>query len=173
MLLSALVVSAFAAPEYHLELGTQMLPSSATVDARARVDGEKDGYIGLAGRVDPTGTWLGRASIGVDVFGGGDTVDLKLGLFLGGTGTLADPALPGRPAAGAEIQFGLSFGRIYGYYRHLDGFAGPLEDRLTEDELRLGFRVSDAVRVHGQYVVVNPGDTVARGGAGLGAEVVF
>lgn len=173
MLVALLAAPAFAAPEYHVEASSQILPSTVAFDVRGRVDGEKDGYVGVVTRVDPTGAWIGRAGIGFDVFGGGETVDLKLGLFVGGTGNLADASLIGRPAAGAEIQFGLKFGRVYGYYRHVDGFAGPLEDRLTEDELRLGFRITDAVRVHGQYVIVNPGDEIARGGAGIGAEVVF
>lgn len=169
----ALAPEAAAAPEFHVEANSQIMPETVALDVRGRVDGEKDGYLSAVTRIDPTGTWIGRAGIGFDVFGGGETVDLKLGLFLGGTGDLSDLSMVGRPTAGAELLFGLKFGRVYGHYRHVDGFAGPLEDRLTEDELRLGFRVTDAVRVHGQYLIYNPGDEIVRGGAGIGAEIVF
>jgi hypothetical protein len=172
MLLLASAV-AFAEPEYHVEATSQIMPDTVAADLRARMDGEHDGYVGVNLRVDPTGTWVGRAGIGVDLLGGGEGVDLKLGLFLGGTGDLADRSMIGRPAAGAELLFGVKVGRVYGWYHHVDGFAGPLEDRLTEDELRLGFAVTEKVRVHGQYLIYNPGDEIVRGGAGIGAEVIF
>ncbi len=169
----ALTADAAATPEYHLEATSQIMPHTVALDLRGRVDGEHDGYVTTVARIDPTGMWIGRAGIGLDVFGGKDGVDLKVGLFLGGTGDLTESSMIGRPTAGAEVLFGLKIGRVYGWYRHTDGFAGPLEDRLTEDELRLGFRVTDTVRVHGQYLIYNPGDEVMRGGAGLGIEMVF
>lgn len=168
-----LVSSAFAAPEFHVEASGQFLPQTVALDVRGRMDGEHDGYLLTAVRVEPTGAWLGRAGVGLDVFGGGDGLDLRLGLFLGGTGNLLVPSVTSRPAAGFEGWIGAKIGRVYGSYRHLDGFAGPLEDRLTEDELRVGFRVSDHVGVHGQYIFTNPGDRTWTGGAGLGAEVIF
>jgi hypothetical protein len=161
------------APEFHVEATSQIMPSTVALDLRARADGKHDGYVSAVMRVDPTGMWIGRAGVGVDVFGGGDGFDLKLGLFLGGTGDIRAHAMYGRPTAGAEALLGVKIGRVYGWYRHTDGFAGPLEDRLTEDELRLGFRLTDTVRVHGQYLIYNPGDAVLRGGAGAGVEVVF
>ncbi|MFZ5476502.1 MAG: hypothetical protein ACOZNI_06955 [Myxococcota bacterium] len=175
MPLFALALPALATDdtEFHVEATSQIMPDTVALDLRGRVDGEHDGYLSANARIDPTGTWVGRAGVGVDVFGGAEGVDLKLGLFLGGTGDLVESSMLGRPAAGAEILFGLKIGRVYGWYRHVDGFAGPLEDRLTEDELRLGFRLTDHVRVHGQYLLYNPGDERLRGGAGVGAEVVF
>lgn len=173
MLIALSAFALAAEPEYHAELTSQVMPDTVAFDLRARADGEHDGYVMAAMRVDPTGGWIGRTGIGIDVFGGRDGVDLKLGLFLGGTGDLSNHAMYGRPAAGAELQFGLGIGRVYGWYRHVDGFAGPLEDRLTEDELRIGFRITDHVRVHGQYLIYNPGDETLHGGAGLGAEVIF
>ncbi|MDP2315982.1 MAG: hypothetical protein Q8P41_24005 [Pseudomonadota bacterium] len=169
----ALVNSAAAEPEFHVEATSQIMPQTVALDLRGRVDGEHDGYVTTVVRIDPTGTWIGRAGIGLDVFGGKDGVDLKLGLFLGGTGDVTQSSMLGRPTAGAEVLFGLNIGRVYGWYRHTDGFAGPLEDRLTEDELRLGFEITELVRVHGQYLIYNPGDQVVRGGAGVGVEVVF
>lgn len=170
LLLAAL---AHAEPEYHVEAGGQFTPYAVVFDTAARIDGEHDGYILAAARVDPYGTWLGRAGVGIDVFGGGEGVDLKLGLFLGATGNLQDRSLWGRPAMGGEVQLGLKIGRVYGFYRHLDGFMGPLEDRLSEDEFRLGFRITDQVRAHGQYVIFNPGDAQYQGMPGIGVEVVF
>lgn len=170
-----LVLASLAAahPEFRAEATSQLLPSTVALDLRGRADGEHDGYVSANARIDPTGAWIGRAGIGVDVFGGGDGVDLKLGLFLGGVGDVTAPAMYGRPAAGAEVLFGLKIGRVYGSYRHVDGFAGPLEDRLTEDELRLGFRLTDDLRLHGQYLVYDPGAVDPQGGAGVGVEVIF
>ena len=159
-------------PEIHLEVSSQLVPETVTLDLRAAAEGAHDGYVNAAMRVDPTGAWLGHAGIGFDVFGG-SAVDLRFGLFLGGVGNVAQGTMVGRPTVGGEALFGLKFGRVYGHFRHLDGFVGPLEDRLTEDELRVGFCLTDHVRVHGQLVGFNPGDRIWRGGAGVGAEVVF
>lgn len=164
---------ALATPEFHIEASSQIMPETVAFDLGARVEGEHDGYILADARIDPTGCWIGRAGIGIDVFGGREGVDLKLGLFLGGTGDIGARAMYGRPTAGGEVRVGVGIGRVYGWYQHVDGFAGPLEDRLTEDQLRVGFRITDMVRVHGQYLVYNPGDRKVRGGAGIGAEVVW
>lgn len=160
-------------PEFHVEVTSQIMPHTVAVDARGRMDGEKDAYVTTVSRIEPTGAWIGRVGIGLDVFGGREGVDLKVGLFLGGAGDLANAPMYGRPTAGAELQFGRGIGRVYGWYRHADGSAGLIEDRLTEDELRLGFRITDAVRVHAQYLIYNPGDAILLGGAGVGGEVVF
>lgn len=160
-------------PEWHIEATSQLMPETVTLDLRAQAEGKHDGYVNAALRVDPRGRWLGHAGVGFDLFGGGKMVDLRLGLFLGGVGDVSQDAMFGRPAVGGEVLFGLKFGRVYGHYRHLDGFAGPLEDRLTEDELRLGFCLTDHLRVHGQVIAVNPGDQLVEGGAGIGVEAVF
>lgn len=173
MLLSLLIAPALAAPEYHLEASAQLLPDTVALDTRFRMEGEHDGYVMAAARLDPSGTWIGRTGIGFDVFGGGTGVDLRLGLFLGGTGDWTEPSLYGRPAAGAEAELAVRIRRVYGSFRHMDGFAGPLEDRLTEDELRLGFRVTDHVKVHGQWLMLNPGDQTWRPSVGIGAETIF
>ncbi|GDX82338.1 hypothetical protein LBMAG42_41490 [Deltaproteobacteria bacterium] len=164
---------AIPGPEWHIEATSQLMPENVTLDLRARAEGKHDGYVDVAVRVDPRANWLGHAGVGFDLFGGGKTVDLRLGLFLGGVGNVSQGALFGRPAVGGEVRFGLKFGRVYGHYRHLDGFAGPLEDRLTEDELRLGFCLTDNLRVHAQVIALNPGDKLVEGGAGLGVEAVF
>ncbi len=162
-----------ARPEWHFEASSQLMPETVTLDLRVRADGKRDGYVLAAMRVDPSGQWLGRAGVGFDLFGGGRTVDLKLGVFLGGVGDLTDRSMIGRPTLGGEVLFGLRFGRVYGHIRHLDGFVGPWEDRLTEDELRVGFQIAEHVGVHGQVVAVNPGTQRWSGGAGVGVEVAF
>lgn len=172
-----LVSLAFATPEFHAEASSQLTPSAAVVDVRARVEGEKDAYLMGAMRVNPWGEWLGRAGIGVDVLGEGDGLDLKLGLFVGGVGELGDTDFgigsASRPALGGEFQIGARAGRVYGYYRHMDGMAGFAEDHLSENEFRVGFVLTDSIRVHGQYVVFNPGATATYGGVGAGVEAVF
>lgn len=160
-------------PEWHIEATSQLMPETVTLDLRVQAEGKHDGYVNAALRVDPRGRWLGHAGVGLDLFGGGKTVDLRLGLFLGGVGDMSQDAMFGRPTVGGEVLFGLKFGRVYGHYRHLDGFAGPLEDRLTEDELRVGFGLTDHLRVFGQVVALNPGDKLVEGGAGIGVEAVF
>lgn len=159
--------------EWHLEGSSQLLPDTVALDLRARADGKHDGYILGAMRVDPTGQWIGRAGVGFDVFGGGTVVDLKLGVFLGGVGDLSNHSMIGRPTAGGEVLFGLRFGRVYGFLRHMQGFAGPFEDLLTESELRVGFRFSDHISAHGQLLAINPGTDLWSGGAGLGMEYTF
>lgn len=172
-MLFALASVALARPEFHLEASSQLLPETVALDVRGRMDGERDAYLLAAARIDPSGCWIGRTGIGFDVFGGAEGFDLKLGLFLGGVGNLSDPSMYGRPAAGAEALIGFKIRRVYAYYRHIEGFAGPLEDRLTEGEARLGFVIDDHWRVHGQALFTEPGDNIMRAGAGVGTEVVF
>jgi len=167
--------SASSDTEYHLEGSAELLPANVALDARFRVEGKHDGYMLGAVRVDPTGAWIGRAGVGIDLLGGAEWLDVKVGLFLGGVGDVSTSqvSMIGRPAAGFEGQIGSRIGRVYGYYRHMDGFAGPLEDRLTEDELRVGFRITDDWRIHGQYVIMNPGTDTWNHASGLGVEHVF
>ena len=174
MLVAALAAPASAHPlEWHVEGTGEALPEAPALDLRAHADGRHDGYVGVASRFAPDGTWLGRAGVGIDLFGGGDGLDLRLGLFLGGVGNAGEPSMVARGSAGGEVEVALELGRVRGSYRHADGFAGVLEDRLTEDELRLGFRITDTWRVHGNFVVLNPGDDQPRDGFGLGVEAIF
>jgi hypothetical protein len=175
--LLTLLSFAFPFPESHLSAGVHAWPAVPALDLEARLEGDRDAYLLGAVRIEPGDAWLGRAGVGFDLLGGG-TADVRLGLFLGGVGTFeagawGPEAHVARVAAGGEILLGLHLGRLHGSYRHLDGFAGPLEDRLTEDELRVGYRVVDPVEVYGRYIVWNPGERDPRGGFGLGVDVVF
>lgn len=165
--------AAFEDLDWHIEASSQLMPETVTLDVRGRADGPKDGYVLAAARIDPTGGWLGRAGVGFDVFGAGDGMDLKLGLFAGGVGDLTVPSMMGRPTFGGEVLFGMRFGRLFWHIRHLQGFAGPFEDLLTEDELRVGFRFSEQLAAHFQLIATNPGTEIWSGGAGGGVEVSF
>lgn len=167
-----------AGDEIHLDLGGQIAPDpgsgmSIALNTEARLEGDKDGYLLGAARVDPGGDWIGRLGVGFDVFGGGEELELRFGLFGGFTGNALDRTVFARPTMGGELQFGGKVGRVYGFYRHLDGFSGMLEERLTENELRLGFALTEEVRVHGQYVTFNPGGDRLVQGFGLGAEMIW
>lgn len=172
-MLLLLTAFATAAPEVHTDLSAQWSPETLVLGVGGRLEGEDDGYLLLSGRIDPSGAYLGRAGFGFDLFGDGDTMDLRFGLFLGETGNLLDRTVLRRPAAGVEVEFGMHLGSAYGSLRHLDGFSGPLEQRLTENEVRVGFEVDEHLLVHGQYGRFNPGELRPVGGFGAGVELVF
>jgi hypothetical protein len=58
-------------------------------------------------------------------------------------------------------------------YRHLDGFRGPLESRLTENEVRLSFQMLNTINVFGQYINFRPTSTVIVDGYGAGVGMTF
>lgn len=94
-------------------------------------------------------------------------------LFLGTTGWMKPLAASAvDPTAGFELGFGLNLGPVRGRYRHLDGFRGPLEARLTEDEWRLGFEIG-TVQIFGQHTRFNPGEEPRERGLGMGAALTF
>lgn len=131
-------------------------------------------FLAVEGRGAVGGHWIGRGTVGLDLFGGSETIDVTGGLFLGTTGSWAPlGASVVDPTAGIELGLGLNVGPVRGRYRHADGFRGPLEARLTENEWRLGFEVG-RLQVFGQYVRFNPGDDSQRiGGLGAGASLTF
>lgn len=142
-----------------LGLGARLQPGSAFVAAEGR---------GLVG-----GHWIGRGTIGFDLFGGSETLDLTGGLFLGTTGGWAPVGLSGiDPTAGLELGLGVNLGPVRARYRHADGFRGPLEEHLTENEWRLGFELGK-LQLFGQYLRFNPGEEQAVGGFGAGASMSF
>ena len=140
--------------------------------AGARLDGGK-AFLSMEGRSAVEGVWIGRATGGIDLFGGTDRLDMTLGLFLGTTGDWADPSMQLAGTAGFELGLGGAVGPLHVRYRHADGFRGPLEERLTEDELRLGYRMLGTVELFGQYLRFNPGEQYVIDGYGAGVKVVF
>ena len=161
------------ADEISAEVLMQASPTEGLVTgagARFQSDGA---FLSMEGRGAAEGAWIGRATGGLDLFGGSDRVDLTVGLFLGTTGDWGDPSIQMAGTAGAELGLGLHVGPLHARYRHADGFRGPLEDRLTENELRLGYRMFDTVEVFGQYMRFNPGEAAPIEGYGAGAKIVF
>lgn len=155
--------------------GQQMVGDGPALGLGAKFTPTRATFVGLEGRSSVGGHWLGRGTVGLDVLGGSDTLDFTLGLFLGTTGTW-EPVQIGMsstdPTAGFELGLGVNAGPVRARYRHADGFRGPLEARLTENEWRLGAEIG-RVQVFGQYVRFNPGDDNPMGGFGAGASLSF
>ncbi|MCA9495144.1 MAG: hypothetical protein KC621_34690 [Myxococcales bacterium] len=159
------------------QYGLQFLPEVPGHQLSARLIGEKDAYLGAELRYTPGSDFagVGRLSAGFDVLGRGNW-DLTLGLFLGSAGewerSNADAVLMAAPVAGTEIGFGIETGRLFGKYRWLAGIGGgPVDDLLTENELTLGFKVTDDLHVFGQYLVLSPGELDNQSGLGIGARL--
>ena len=154
--------------------GQQMLGDGPGLGIGARFEPGKAAFLSAEARSVFGGHWIGRGTVGLDIFGGSETIDLTAGLFLGSTGTWVPMGLStADPTAGFELGFGLNVGPVRGRYRHANGFRGPLEEHLTENEWRLGFGFGDRLQVFGQYVRFNPGDQEAIGGLGAGASLTF
>lgn len=173
---------ALLAPPAQAATQLQVEASAAQLDADGRGVGFALGAELSAGgpaalsadvRLSAPGAWLGRGTVSYDLFGRSETLDLRAGLFLGTTGfTWPVRASAVDPTAGFELVFGLNPGPIRARYRHLDGFRGPLEARLTEDEWRLGFELG-RLQVFGQHTRFNPGEEPRERGFGLGAGLSF
>ena len=119
--------------------------------------------------------WLGRGTVGVDLLGG-ETLDLTLGLFAGFAGNTAGPWLRTSttdPTWGFELGLGAHIGPARLRYRHLDGLRGPLEDRLSENEFRVGAGFIGGTELFGQLVNFNPGEEVHVYGAGVAVGLDF
>lgn len=170
-LMLALMGSA-QADEISAEVLLQASPQDGLVSGvGARLDGGS-AFLSMDARGAAEGNWIGRATAGLDLLGS-DRVDLTLGLFLGTVGNWGDPSIQMAGTAGFEFGLGANVGPLHARYRHADGFRGPLESRLTENEVRLGYRMFDTVEVFGQYINFNPGDDVVIDGYGAGVKVAF
>jgi len=171
--LIALTAAPAQADDISAELFAQTTPQSGyatgvalRVDAGAPfVSGEAFGYA--------EGDWMGRATVGVDLLGASDRFDLTAGAFLGSVGDWVQPSVGPELTAGFELSLGARVGPIQARLRRVDGFRGPLTERLTQNEARLGWVFADRVEVFGQYVNYNPRQDVVIGGFGAGARVRF
>ncbi|MEL6344038.1 MAG: hypothetical protein AAFV53_13040 [Myxococcota bacterium] len=171
--LVALSTSAHAAEEISAEAVLQSSPQDGLVSGfGARLD-SGGAFLSLDGRGAAEGNWIGRATAGFDLFGDSDTIDLTLGLFLGTTGDWGAPSVQMAGTAGFEVGVGANIGPLRARYRHADGFRGPLESRLTEDEFRVGYRIFGTVEPFGQYIRFNPGDEEVVSGYGAGVKIAF
>ncbi|MFT5683889.1 MAG: hypothetical protein ACI8RZ_004821 [Myxococcota bacterium] len=162
-----------SADEISVEAILQVTPSGELASGLgARLD-SGSAFLALEGRGEADGIWVGRATGGLDLFGNSERIDMTLGLFLGTTGSTSYPSIDTVGTAGFEFGLGGNFGNLRARYRHANGFSGPLENHLTEDEFRLGYRAFDTVEVFGQYVRFNPGEHAVIDGYGVGVKVVF
>jgi len=153
--------------------GQQVVGEGPAVGLGARLHPTRATFVVAEGRGAVGGHWIGRGTVGLDLLGASKTLDFTLGLFLGTTGSWAPIGMNTiDPTAGFELGLGLNVGPVRGRYRHADGFRGPLESRLTENEWRLGAELG-RFQVFGQYIRFNLGDDQAIGGLGAGASVAF
>ncbi|MBW1877284.1 MAG: hypothetical protein JRJ84_02885 [Deltaproteobacteria bacterium] len=157
--------------EIHVQAAALRADGARQLAASARLVGEKDAYLGVEARVDPRHCWMGRVGLGFDVLGGGKW-DLKLGLFLGGTGNGLER--DGGFITGTEVALGAEIGRLYGQYRWLGGIGGSdLAQLHSENDLTVGFRVIDELRVYGQVIRARGGSFDERRAMGLGVAWRF
>ncbi len=137
----------------------------------ARAVRENDAYFGVEGRYAPGGHWVGRGGAGLDLLGG-SKADLKLGLFLGGTGN--GPDANAESVFGTEVSFGLNAGSVFARYRLLAGLgSSDLAKLHSENELMLGFDLVESLRIYGQLLVIDPTADSSETAAGLGVSVRF
>jgi hypothetical protein len=137
-----------------------------------RLLSSRDAWIGVEGRFARERGYLGRVDAGFDVFGVSN-LDLGLGLWMGTVGPWTEPAIAS-PAAGAEVGLGFHSDRLFAHHRWLFGGGGaPRTGFLSENELVVGFRVVDTLKVYGQYTRFNPRAECGMNALGLGASWTF
>ena len=126
------------------------------------------------GRALGQGAWVGRGTLGLDVLGRSDTLDVTVGGFVGALGGL-DGLETATPTLGLELGAGLHLGRVDLRVRHALGLTGPLSGRLTEDELRLGLRLGEEQRlsVFGQGLRLRAGEEPGAVQLGVGMGFAF
>lgn len=131
-------------------------------------------FVAGEGRALGHGAWIGRATAGLDLFGGSELLDLTFGGFAGMAGGLV-PDLGATPTYGVELGVGLNAGRFTARYRRAMGLTGAWSGLLSEDEVRLGLRLGEERRVtaFGQAVSLRSQDPAAEDATGLGAGVAF
>ena len=183
--LLAVLAPTAQADELTLEASLQgMADGGAATGLGARLSNDRvffsvDGRVGAGGAApelcrEPLEDrwWIGRATGGLDLFAS-EHVDLTLGLFVGTAGGWTPDLLRASATGGFEFGIGANLRHLSLRYRHADGLGGPLEARLSEDEWRVGATFFDHIEIFGQYVRFDPGDRIARGGAGVGAGFTF
>ncbi|MBN1336529.1 MAG: hypothetical protein JXB39_11260 [Deltaproteobacteria bacterium] len=182
LLVAALVVALFLPDPARAEVaveatGLAMVQAGPATALGVRLQGDKGGFLALEGRTVFREGWMGRGTVGIDLFGGSDAFDVTFGAFLGSHGTLCEPVVVVSPTVGLEFGIGLGIGPVQGRYRHIRGGsdAGRGPYTFAENEWRLGFRLPADVTVYGQVMntLHEHGQDVDRLGVGAGATVVF
>lgn len=132
-------------------------------------------FLAGEGRGLGAGDWTGRATAGIDILGGSDRFDLTVGAFAGMTGGVVPEFQDPAGTWGFEAGIGANLGRFNARYRRAMGMSGPLAGTLSEDELRVGWRLGEDQRINvfGQAVHFRAGDADGITGLGGGMALAF
>ena len=167
----------FADNTLRLEVVSQGMSQDALLSGGARLDMGAP-YVSVEGRSQLSGHWVGRGSLGVDIFEDWEGFDLELGLSMSGGGDWYDRAVYAGPGVGFEFGMGVNVGRIHGHYRAITPFSdNPVGMVSMERRWRLGVDVFDRLQLFGQGTVVNETagvtDWEKARAVGLGAALSF
>lgn len=157
----------------HVEGYAQALPSG-DVGAGAGV-GLDAGmlFANVEARSSMEGIWLGRATGGLDVFGGSEAIDATVGVFAGAGGWGSSTTEQVGATGGVELGLGGRLGVVHARFRHVQGLFGPMQARFHEEEFRLGVALGEDLEVFGQYVLTGPEPVRSTGGFGAGLALRF
>jgi hypothetical protein len=121
-----------------------------------KLDSGRMPYASIEGRSQLSGPWVGRGTIGVEVFPEWEGFDLELGLSLAGAGYWRDMAIYPYPGVGFEFGLGVNLGRLHGHYRSVTPFRDNDVGLVTQERRwRVGFDVVDRFQVFGEGLVLN------------------
>ena len=177
--LSLLVPTPVQARTWTGEAALHAMPGGPTSSVGLSVE-SRHTFLALEGRGATDGVWAGRATAGLDVFGG-DNLDLTLGWFLGGWG---DASMHGIPTGGFELGLGVAFGDLGLRYRHIRGGA-DLGGSCTcdrgelctfhENDWRVSYQVLRDMALFAQITNLNPqvDEDHRQTGVGVGAQLGF
>jgi hypothetical protein len=133
------------------------MPMDATMGGGMRIEGERPGFLAVDVRVMGSGDVTMRATTGIDAFGWWEGFDMTFGVALVGVADWKDQAT--YPGLGAALDFGMALhiGRVDWTYRLTRGINDTVVGRnLSEHETRVGFEVTDQIRVFGNLLLLNP-----------------
>jgi len=150
---------------------TTALTRSSSYGLSGRLVGHRDAWVGAQGRWTGSGDWMGRASLGLDVFGS-KLIDLRVGLYAGHAGAWNGPEYQ-YVAIGSEFGTGFEIGRFFLDYTMWGG-RRPAGGVRAETDLSAGVRLFDDLLIYAHWLSLYPGDGVNRQqGAGLGIGYRF
>lgn len=158
-----------------LELATSGMSADALISGGARLDAGSP-YFSVEGRSQASGHWVGRGSVGFDVFEDWEGFDLELGLSMATGGDWHRQVVYGGPGLGFEFGMGVNIGRIHGHYRAITPFSDePVGQATMERRWRLGFDLLERAQLFGEGIVINEeaGVTEWEKARALGAGVKF
>jgi hypothetical protein len=161
-----------------LEAATTGTHHDAVISAALRLESEGAPYLSVEGRSLTSGQWVGRGTIGVDVLGRYDLIDVDLGFTLATGGQWREADFYAQPGLGFEAGLGVNLGRLHGQYRIVAPFGEEnIKHVAREHRWRLGFDVLEDLQVFGEAMVldekVDATNWEAAGAYGIGAKLTF